>query len=122
MRIIDDGHVAISIELHGGTIRLLPCVPQEGDDHPDFIGCGEFHEVTSEVVKLSAFKADGMGARHVRLIYREMLAMGYRWLLADRVGSHRLPGAEVVTEWPFCGWQRVDLVESRLCGKKTGTA
>lgn len=113
VRIIDDGHVAISIEVHGGTIRIHPAVPN--DDHPPIIGVGEFSNVTADVVKLSAFRAEGMTTRHVKLIYREMLAMGYRWLVAERMGMHKLPGAETVQEWPFSGWQRVDLVASRLC-------
>lgn len=118
MRIIDDGHVAISIESHGGTIRIHGRIT-DGDDHPPILGVGEFAEVTADVVKLFAFKAEGMTARHVKLIYREMLSMGYSWLLADRIGDHKLPDHEIVTEWPFAGWQRVDLVASRLCRKRT---
>lgn len=122
MRIINDGHVAISIEIHGGTIRLHPRVPEEGDEQPEYNGGGEFHEVTSDVVKLSAFKADFMTVRHVKLICRAMLDLGYYWLIAERLGKHKLPGSEPVTWWPFEGWQRVDLLHNRLTGRRSRKA
>ena len=114
MQVFDDGRVAISIEPHGGTIRLLRSVPEEGDEMPPWFGGGEFHQVTDEVVKVTAFKADGMRPGHVRLIYGALLGLGYQWLIAKRTGEHMLPGGEPVDTWPFEGWQRVDLVKQRL--------
>ena len=118
MQFFDDGRVAISIEPHGGTIRLLRAVPEDGDEMPEWFGGGEFHKITDDVVKVTAFKADGMKAGHVRLIYGMLLGMGYRWLIAQRLGDHRLPDSEDVTTWPFEGWQRVDLVRSRARRRK----
>ncbi len=114
VQVFDDGRVAISIEPHGGTIRLLLAVPEDGDEMPAWFGGGEFHQVTDEVVKLTAFKADGMKAGHVRLIYWAMLEMRFKWLIAKRTGEHMLPGGEPIDTWPFEGWQRVDLVKQRM--------
>lgn len=114
MQIIDDGHVAISVEIHGGTIRLHPRVPEEGDDHPPIVGAGTFQELKSDVVKLSGFTASGMTRRHIRLIGQTLLNMGYRVLYAERMDAHVMPEAEPMPDGDFAGWWRADLVKSRL--------
>ena len=52
--------------------------------------------------------------RHGEIVafYRKVRALGYRWLLAERTGKHRLPYSRMVDrDGAFCGWYEVDLVQ-----------
>ncbi|MGE4340972.1 MAG: hypothetical protein AB7E55_34250 [Pigmentiphaga sp.] len=113
MRTLDDGHVAITYEDRGGTVRALAQIP-ESDDHPAFVAVGEVTRLSETVVKLHAFAGQRLGRRHMRLIVRLLLEQGYRVAYIDRAAGHAVPLAEQISEGDWEGWWRLDLVRARI--------
>jgi len=48
----------------------------------------------------------------ITLFYRKVRNLGYRWLVAERVGKHRLPYSRLIDrDGAFGGWYEVDLTQ-----------
>lgn len=109
---IDDGHVAITYEPRGGTIRVLGRVP-DSDDHPPYIAVGEVTHLADGIAKLHAFAGE-MSRRHMRLIIRLLIDQGYRVAYIDRADGHVMPMAAQIADGDWAGWWRIDLISERL--------
>lgn len=112
MILLDDGHVAISYEDRGGTIRALDHVPLS-DNHPPYLAVCEITRISDDIAKLHA-AVGALSRRHLRLIVRLLLEHGYRIAYVDRAAGHRIPAAEIVDSGDFEGWWWLDLVALRL--------
>lgn len=106
---IDDGHVAITYEPRGGTIRALPGLP--GGAHPDFDGAGEVTHLADHIAKLHAWRGH-ITRRHMRLIVRLLVGQGYRVAYIDRAPGRAVPLAEQITSGDWAGWWRLDLLRA----------
>lgn len=109
---LDDGHVAISYEDRGGTIRAMDHVPSD-DDHPPYVAVCEVTRLHDSLAKLHAASGT-LSRRHLRLILRLLLEHGYRVAYIDRAPGHVMPGAERICAGDWAGWWRLDLVRARL--------
>lgn len=111
MRTLDDGHVAISYEDRGGTIRALDHVPEI--DHPPFVAVCEVTRLSDDIAKLHA-AAGALSRRHMRLVVRLLLEQGYRLAYIDRAQGRVMPMANRIADGDWAGWWRLDLVSARL--------
>lgn len=106
LKSINDGHVAITYEDRGGTLRAIDHVPR--DDRPPYIAIGDVTRMSADVCKLAGFNGR-LTRRHMRLIVRLLGEQGYRVAYMDRLDGHRIPGAEQIEAGDWAGWWRLDL-------------
>ncbi len=109
---LDDGHVAISYEDRGGTIRAIDHIPDD-DQHPPYVAVVEVTRLRDGIAKLHA-AAGILSRRHLRLVVRLLLEQGYRIAYVDRAPGRVMPAAERLDGGDWDGWWRVDLVRARL--------
>lgn len=118
MEILEDGKAAIGVEAEAGLIRILDGVPSDEDPRPPYKTVGSWLRFSDDVVKIYGFAGPGMTLRHIRLMVRWGLSNGFRVAYIDRLPGHVMPGAEQIADGDFKGWWRLDLVETRLLGRK----
>lgn len=114
MRTLDDGHVAVTYEDRGGTIRALQSKPDDDDEHPPYVAVGELTRLSDNIAKLHAFAGDHLERRHMRLIVRLLIEQGYSVVYVDRADGHIMPLAEQIEDGDWAGWWRLDLARVRL--------
>ena len=104
-----DGCVALTYEAIAGRYRLYDEDFEEGDK-PVYVASGGIERLSDKVCKLSGLHGV-LSRRHMILMTKHMLELGYTILYAERAGGHRIPGGVEITEGDFAGFARVDLVE-----------
>lgn len=114
IKVLDDGRVALTWQDTGGKVRLLDHVPN--GDHAQYSGVGDITRVSDKIAKLHGFKADqgSFKLRHVKLLFRLLVDMGYDTLYIERLHGHAMPMAVPVEGGDFDGWWRLDLAEARV--------
>ena len=93
------------LEPSGWRLRVIDGDPKDRPPYRVFVTIAAHGDVAI---------VDGLHGkiRHGEVVefYRKVRALGYRWLLAERTGKHRLPYSRVVDRpGAFCGWREVDL-------------
>jgi len=99
--------VALWVSETSGVLRVIDGEPEELPEYR-VLGALAFH---GDVVLIEGLHGKAKLCE-VKQFYLMMRERGYRWLLARRVGNHRLPWArKIEREGAFQGWNEVDLNE-----------
>lgn len=103
-----DGIVGLTVQRHGGTIRLLSKPPI--DHHPDYFGTARWEmwgDETAAIIAL-AVPNGSLTIRHQALIVHALLDAGAHYLMVERIHGSICMGSPC-TEPGFENWLKADL-------------
>ena len=104
-----DSYVALTYETIAGRYRFYDADFEEGVK-PKYVAVASIERLSDVVCKISGLHG-ALRRRHMILLARHMIELGYTILYAERAEGHRIPGGVEITEGDFMGFIRVDIVK-----------